>query len=492
MSLEESVPLIVTPASGPSRGEQLGLGLKIGYGAGQIVESVPTTLINMFFFFYVTNVCGLSGSLTGLAMFLALAIDAVADPVVGSISDNLQTRWGRRLPAMAVCLVPAAIAIALLFSIPALGGMALFGYTLVLLLAFRISMSGFTIPYMSVGAELSNDYDERSTIVAFRVIFAMLATLAANLMGFGLFLSGPKGLLNHANYLPFGWWSAAITVGGGVIALYATLRALPRLVAAKPASSALAPRLYKEVREVFANRSFRLLFIGILVFFVGLGVVQTLALDGSKYFWGLNTDQMKAVAISQVGGLALGLPISFLLIGRIEKRTIVLAGLAIVCLVATVPNLAEIWGFIPPGATMHAHILMIAGVFTGVVTTLVAIAFQSAMADAVDEHEDMFGTRREGLYFASLSFAGKAATGLGTLVSGFLLDAIHFPNKLIASGVDVAISHDVWRNLGLIAGPVGVLIAFCSIVFFWQYRLDRTAHAAIQGRLTIARRAVGG
>ncbi len=491
MSLEESVPLIVTPAAGPARGGKLGLFLKLGYGTGQFVESLPTTLMNTFFFFYVTNVCGLSGSLTGLAMFLALAIDAVADPVVGSISDNLRTRWGRRLPAMAISLLPVAVSIALLFSIPPLGGMALFAYTLALLLTFRIALSGFIIPYMSLGAELSNDYDERSTIVAFRVIFAMLATLAASVMGFGLFLNGPKGLLDHANYLQFGWSSAGIVVGGGAIALIASLRALPRLAVTTPATGALIPRLYKEVREVFANRSFRLLFTGILVFFVGLGVVQTLSLDGSKYFWGLSVDQMKAVAISIVGGLALGLPIAFLLIGRIEKRTIVLAGLAVVCLVAAVPNLAEILGFIPPGVPLHAHILMIAGVFTGIVTTLVAIAFQSAMADAVDEHEDMFGTRREGLYFASLSFAGKAATGLGSLVSGFLLDAIHFPSQRIASGANVVIPHDVWRNLGLIVGPIGVLIAFCSIVFFWQYRLDRTEHAAIQSRLAVRRRPAG-
>jgi GPH family glycoside/pentoside/hexuronide:cation symporter len=185
--------------------------------------------------------------------------------------------------------------------------------------------------------------------------------------------------------------------------------------------------------------------------------------------------------------LALGLPISFLLIGRVEKRTIVLTGLIVICVVAAVPNLADIAGFIPPGEVLREHILIGVSIFTGIVTTMVAIAFQSAMADAVDEHEDKFGTRREGLYFASLSFAGKAATGLGSLVSGFLLDAIHFPSQRIAAGHNVVIPHDVWRNLGLIVGPIGVFIAFCSLFFFWRYRLDRATHAGIQQRLAVKR-----
>jgi GPH family glycoside/pentoside/hexuronide:cation symporter len=485
----ESVPVAVMPAGAAApHGAKLGVVAKLGYGAGQFVESVPTTLINGFFFFYITNVCGLSGSLTGIATFLALLIDAVADPVIGSLSDNLDTRWGRRLPVMAISLLPVAITTALLYAIPNLSGWSLFGYTLVLLIAFRVSLSGFIIPYMSLGAELSDDYDERSKIVAFRVIFVMLATTAATLLGLGVFLAGPKGLLDRAAYFPFSGSSAVLVLIGGIVTLLMSLRTPPRPALTAPSTHALGPRLLREVLEVFRNRSFRLLFTGVLVFFIGLGVVQTLALDGNTYFWGLDTDQIKVVSLSAVGGMLIGLPIAFALIGRIEKRTIVLAGLLVLCIVDATPNLADIAGFIPPGASLREHILIGVGVFTGIVTTMVAIAFQSAMADAVDDHEDKFGTRREGLYFASLSFGGKAATGLGALVAGFLLDAIHFPSQQIAAGKAAVISHAVWRDLGLIVGPVGIAIALISLVFFWQYRLDRAAHAAIQLRLSEKRK----
>jgi GPH family glycoside/pentoside/hexuronide:cation symporter len=274
----------------------------------------------------VTNVCGLSGSLAGLAMFLALAIDAVADPVIGSISDNLRSRFGRRVPVMAVSLLPIAVSIGLLFSIPRLeGGWLLFGYVLLLLVTLRVSMSGFYIPYLGLGAELSPDYDERSSVVAFRSIFGMAGTLAAFVLGFGVFLGGPKGLLDRDAYGPLGWTAGAVLLLAGALATWASWRNAPRVPVATKTGHALGRRLLEELRDTFRNRSFRLLFGGVLVFFVGYGIAQTLGLNGNKYYWGLEVAQIQTIALAMVGGMALGLPLAFGLIGRVEKRSVVVS-----------------------------------------------------------------------------------------------------------------------------------------------------------------------
>ena len=125
-----------------------------------------------------------------------------------------------------------------------------------------------------------------------------------------------------------------------------------------------------------------------------------------------------------------------------------------------------------------------AGAIIGTMITLVAVSFQSAMADAVDEHELLFGGRREGLYFASLTLASKAALGLGSLVSGIALDLIRFPSAEIAgSEGSIAIAPDVLRNLGLAVGPGAALVLAASVLFFLRYRLDRAAHAEIVRKL---------
>lgn len=465
--------------AGRSRPRLLGARFKSGYGVGQVVESISTVTLNTYLFFYLTNVCGLSGSLTGVALFVALAIDAVADPLVGSVSDNLRTRWGRRVPVMAVSLVPLALSLGLLFSVPPLAGWELFLYVCALLVALRISMSGFIVPYLGLGAELSPDYDDRSSIVAFRVIFGMLGMLVPLMLGFGLFLSGHDGLLRRAAYVPFGWTSGVLLWAAGMLATYVSSRGASEQPLGASAYRHLSRRLIAEVREVFRNPSFRILFGGVLLFFIGQGLTNALGLDANQYFWSLDVKQIQTVAMSLVGGLALGIPLGFALIGRVEKRTTVLWGIAVFALAQGLPALLQVAGLLPYGIAVRLTVLIAAAVIAGVAATLVTIAFQSALADAVDEHEQMFQTRREGLYFASLSFANKAATGIGSMIAGFLLDWIRFPSAAIASGHPVNVGAGILRQLGLLYGPLAALITLASLLFFSRYRLDRAAHAEL-------------
>jgi GPH family glycoside/pentoside/hexuronide:cation symporter len=127
----------------------------------------------------------------------------------------------------------------------------------------------------------------------------------------------------------------------------------------------------------------------------------------------------------------------------------------------------------------------------GSVTAAAGIGFQSMMADAADEHECLFGTRREGLYFAGLNFAGKAATGLGALVAGVGLDLIGFPTNLAAKAEPgLAIAAPTLTRLGLVIGPAVGTIYLMSTLIFLAYRLDRSAYARIQQTLEARRAAV--
>jgi GPH family glycoside/pentoside/hexuronide:cation symporter len=110
------------------------------------------------------------------------------------------------------------------------------------------------------------------------------------------------------------------------------------------------------------------------------------------------------------------------------------------------------------------------------------------MADAADEHEAQFGTRREGLYYAGLNFSAKAASGLGALIAGLGLDLIGFPTDLAAHGM-VHIAAPVARDLGLMIGPGVAAIFAVATPILAGYRLDRPAYARIQRILDERRRA---
>jgi len=171
----------------------------------------------------------------------------------------------------------------------------------------------------------------------------------------------------------------------------------------------------------------------------------------------------------------------------LEKRVTAMAGISLIGLCQFFPAILMVSGLIPPPAVVPA--LMTAAALSGVGASMSLIGFQSMMADAADEHELLFGARREGFYFAGLSFSAKAASGLGTFIAGLALGIIDFPADLASKGGDkVHIAAATVEHLGLMYGIVPGAMTFICIVLTVFYRIDRAAHADIQTQL-VARRA---
>jgi GPH family glycoside/pentoside/hexuronide:cation symporter len=213
-----------------------------------------------------------------------------------------------------------------------------------------------------------------------------------------------------------------------------------------------------------------------------------LGLHALKFFWKLPPGLIPIVQLAAVPGLFIGAVVSLIVVPKFEKRTVVIVGLVLfAALQAWLPLLRNA-GMLPAGNLLYGLLMLNAALVT-FVTTGVSVAFQSAMADAADEHEHLFGTRREGLYFAGLNFSAKAAVGLGSLIAGIGLDLIHFPTAIASQpGAAAHIDPTVIKNLGLLFGPGPALITAVAVFIFIGYRLTKAQHATIQTELN-ARRA---
>jgi GPH family glycoside/pentoside/hexuronide:cation symporter len=236
---------------------------------------------------------------------------------------------------------------------------------------------------------------------------------------------------------------------------------------------------------VFRNPSFRILFATLVIFFVAQGVAAVLALHAYQFFWKLPNGVIGAIGIVLPIGTLAGIPFISWLAKHVEKVTLDLGGLVVFCFCQLTLPLLKVLDLLPPNGPLLYGLLLANVALAGAAISALVIGFQSMMADAADEHELLFGARREGLYFAGLNFSVKAAGGAGVLIAGRALDLIRFPVGLAAHGG--ANAHiPVWtlKALGLLAGPGAALITAFGFIVLLGYKIDRKRHAEILAELT--------
>jgi len=469
------------------------MGPKLGYAAGAMIDGVATQAINIFLFFYATAVCGLPAIFVGVALAAGLVFDAIVDPLIGSLSDGWRSRFGRRLPFMAIGVPCVMLFLTLIFALPEGWSVpALTAWLTLMSVGLRVSISLFLLPFNAVGAELSDDYEERSSIAAWRWGFAMIGAVATIALGFGLFLAGPSGLSQRAAYLPFALTLAAILAVAGCVSLWSLHRMPERQHPPARSEGLFHTRLVRELGELFRNRSFVALFLGALLLFTSSAIHSTLAIHANTYFWGMVPAQVQIVTLSLFMGLLCGAPLASPILRRLEKRTVLILGIAGLGAAFALPPTARLIGLLPPGQPPVA--LLASAVFVGgALMAMAAIAFASMMADAADEHEHLFGARREGLYFAGWAFASKAAAGFGSLLAGAAMQIIGFPSGSAAHGVATAAVHlppKAVTLIGVIYGPGTGLLALAAALVCLFYRLDAKAHRAILADLPARRDAL--
>ena len=462
------------------------LGVKFAYGIGGIGESAWMTSA-AFVFFYYTAVLGLSGSLVGAALFIGLCADAVVDPFFGSWSDNIRSRFGRRVPLMLVGAPLFGLSVGFLFMPPeGLSEPLLFVWLAAWAVAVRTFLSMFHVPFVALGAEMSNDYNERTSVVAWRTVFAILSGVVVTALAYSVFFAGEGGLQKPERYPGFGWSVALLVFLPNFLSAILVARFAGRLPGSPQATQHLLRRLPGEVVEIFRNRSFRLLFLAAALSYAAVGVNASFNSHNYVFVWKLRPEMIQVITYSLLAGLMAGVVIAPLLARRMEKKTVVILGMAMVVATWLSMSLPRIAGLVNSTGAEAVTMLASLVVFAGIGAGFCAIAYPSMMADAADEHEHLFGRRREGLYFAGLGFAFKGANGIGVLVAGFALDFIGFP-KDAGRQVGADLPEPLLQKLVIAWGPAAAILTTTAILVFTGYAISKRRHGEIADALRVSR-----
>lgn len=169
-------------------------GVKFGYGIGDIGSNFFIVVTGFFLLYFLTDIVGVEPALAGLMLLFPKLWDVVSDPIMGAISDRTSSRWGRRRPYLLFGAVPFGLTFFLMFLAP--GYESELARALQVGLMFALGCTAFTVvnvPYSSMVAEMSDDYNERLSITSFRMIFACAGVLLAGALAMPLVSMGGEG-----------------------------------------------------------------------------------------------------------------------------------------------------------------------------------------------------------------------------------------------------------------------------------------------------------
>ncbi len=418
---------------------------------------------------------GVNPGWLGLMLTLPRFIDAIVDPVVGNISDNTRTRFGRRRPFIVLGAIGMGLTFGVIWMVPAgwnqTAQLFWFGITSVL---FFFCHSIFSVPLQSLGYEVTPDYDERTRVMGFSSFWNRVGELTYSwifpLSQLAIFAAPMLGVR---------------TVGWGVGVLFL---AIPGVIAgmvgrerfARMAEHQAKVRFWPTVRAAAANRPFRLL-SAIVVITV---LVGTFASSMDYYLLvyyvchgDLTEGSLWKAVLSSAYGIVglLSVPVLTALSKRLGKERTLIAVLSLL----TVGACARWWIFRPGAGWLLVLDPVLGG---GAIWVAIVMITQSMFADICDDDELTSGQRREGLFGAVFSWLLKTGVSLSFLCTGTVLNAVGFD---VARKADQTQQAILSMRLFLSVAPATAALA--CIFLLTRYPITR-ARAAETRRLLEARR----
>ncbi len=407
---------------------------KIAYGIGGFAENFFHNALNIMATPFLNIGFGVSPALVSIAMTIPRIWDAFTDPVMGSISDNARTRWGRRRPFIFIGGALTAICFAAIWWIPAgLGERGTFWAFLLMLLLYYSFFTVFIVPYLALGFELSPDYNERTRLMSYRSFFSTLAGFAMNWLYWMTQRDVFSGIVEGMRWVGIGC--------GLVLMLVAIMPALllrepPVAPRELPAQGQAMRGFWTSVRGAMTTRPFLLVVAACVSVIVGILSIMQVSMYLNIFYVAVGNQKL-ASTVQGVAGSSyqimslLAVPATAWLGTRLGKRRALMSILSL----GVLGSLSSLLTITPEAPYLQiASLLLTAPAIAGL-----WILAPAMVADVCDYDEARSGKRREGMFGAAYGWFTKLGSSLALMISGFVLVWTGFDVELGAAQAPASI-----------------------------------------------------
>jgi GPH family glycoside/pentoside/hexuronide:cation symporter len=398
---------------------------------------------------------GVDAVLLGYMLFIPRFIDAIVDPIIGSISDNTRSRWGRRRPYIFLGALIAGILFPVIWLPPFEGQTAILLWFVFFMVLKSLSYSIFSIPCAAMGYEFTTDYDEKTRVMRWRLVLSVIA---------GISVQWLYKILVHPYF--GGSEVDGIRYIGPVIGLIVFITGVSPALFCREVVNIKSQEKIK-LKEAFSltlkNRSFAILMIGYIIIIFGMNTVGNLGLY-VNIFYVCGGDKELAGTIGGISGsiMIAGAFVSMFLIGKLSeltsKRIGVLTGLGF----GLIGNLS-LWFFMSPD---NPYLQLISAGFIGLGIQGCWLMIDSMIGDVCDDDEVKTGMRREGMYSAVKSFSMQVAVAMAAVSAGYMLSLSGFDEKIQPN-------NEVCLNMKLLLIIVQCFGLGIGIFLFSMYPLSK-------------------
>ena len=463
----------------------------LSFGIGEAAGSFLNMAWGVTLLFYYQQVVGVDAAWVGIAIAIAMIVDAITDPLIGVWSDRIHTRWGRRHPMLLISMLPLSISFWFLFTPPeGMTNAEGFLWLTTFAVLVRSSYTFYNIPHLSLGAEMVEDYEDRSKLFAYQAFISAMAVAAAyGLITKYYFPTTPEfdpGFLNPESYSRMAFAFPCVMITAIVLCVIGTKNEIPYLRETQIRERFSMFTVFREMKAVLSNRSFVAVFLGLLFGAVIAGVESAFMPFLGIHFWGFTTEDLSYLMYVGLFVFPVAFYLTPTLTRLIDKRMSVIIPLACWILAVNIPislRLLDVPWYPANGSPWVLVIFIGYSCVGALAAPIIGASTNSMLADIADEHELDSGIRREGVIYAFRAFAGKATNAMGIAVGGVLLGAIEFPTQAVRG----TIPDDMVWNLGFIAGPATSIFSLAALGFYLLYRIDRKRHEAILEALSSRR-----
>lgn len=442
--------------------EKLPLRTKLLFSTGDLSTSIPLAILMFFQLYFLTDIAGLEPALAGWAVGISRVWDAINDPLFGLLSDRIRSPWGRRRVLLLFGAIPLGFSFMLMWFVPPLGQLGLafyYGFTFIL---FDTVFTVVHVGYNALTPEMTPDYDERSSLNGYRMVFSISGTLGAIILATVL-----------------GWYISDQRVLYGIIGLILGLISIiPPLIVFRVAVEHPIPEGEKPLpmrdalTATLSNRPFRLI-MGLYLFsWTAASILAAVLVYYAGYYLGVPEQSNYFVLVAQ-GCAILFIPVIVWLARRLDKRLAFILG--------SLSWITVLIGIYLLGSQQVSLAYILAALAGMGIATAYVVPW-AMVPDIIEVDQLQTGQRREGSYYAFASFFQKLATGIAIWAMGIALSYAGY----ITPGQGEAFPpqpETAVQAIRIFTSLVPVALLVGAILCAWFYPIGRAEHRQMREQL---------